>query len=85
MPRSNGSLSLFQSTPELRSAISGPPFYKLCDIFIYLEPACHDEQNGSQSSVLRLRIAKLWQFKGCKVENNDEEDRVAFFKAGLWR
>ena len=30
-------------------------------------------------------IAKLWQFKGCEVEKIDPEDRIAFFKAGLWR
>ena len=84
MQQSNGSLSLFKLTPELRSATSGPPFYISRDIFIYLESACHDDQNGGQSFVLRPRIAKLWRFKGCKVENNGEENHIAFFKVDLW-
>ena len=68
--------------PDLRSAISSPPFSKPPNIFIYLELACHDKQNGGQSFVLHPRIAKLWQFKGRKVKNNHEEDHIAFFKAG---
>ena len=74
MPRSDLSLS----------ALSGPSVYISHDVFIYLELA-NDEQNGGQSFVLRPRIAKLWQFKGRKVENNGEEDRIALFMAGLWR
>ena len=53
-------------------------------MFIYLESA-NDEQNGGQSFVLRPRIAKLWQFKGRKVENNGEEDCIALFMADLSR
>ena len=75
-------LSLFQLMPKLRSAI---PFYESHDIFYTLELACHDKQNGGQKFALRTRIAELWRFKGCKVENNGKEDRIAFFKAGLWR
>ena len=30
------------------------------EIFIYLESACHDEQNDSQSFKIGARIAKLW-------------------------
>ena len=78
-------LSLFQSMPKLRSAISAPPFYESHDIFIHLELACHDKQNGCQRFALRPRIAELWRFKGCKVKNNGKENHIAFFKAGLWR
>ena len=60
--------------PNLLSVISGPPFFKSRDILI-----------GGQSFVLRSRIVELWLFKGHKVENNHKEDRIAFFKAGLWR
>ena len=31
-------------------------------LVIYLELACHDEQNRSQTFKIRARIAKLWQF-----------------------
>ena len=37
---------------------------------IYLELACHDEQNGSQSFKLQARITKLWRFKARKVEKS---------------
>ena len=54
-------------------------------IFIYLKSSCHDEQSGGQVFVLHSRIAKLWQFKGRKVESNHEKDHIAFLKAGLWQ
>ena len=54
-------------------------------MFIYLESACHDEQNGGQSFVLCPRITELWRFRGCKVKNNHEEDSITFFKADLWQ
>ena len=50
--------------PDLHSAITGPPFFKSHDIFIYLESAYHDEQNDGQSFVLHPRIAELQEFKG---------------------
>ena len=34
--------------------------YHVMFIYIYLESACHDEQNGGQSFNLRARIAELW-------------------------
>ena len=37
-------------------------------IFIYLELACLEEQNGCQSFNLQARIAELWRFKSRKVE-----------------
>ena len=52
---------------HLHSAITGPLFFKSYDIFIYLESACHDdEQNGSQSFVLCPRIAELQETMGTK-------------------
>ena len=51
----HGSLSLFQLMSKHRSAISGPPFYKSRDIFMYLELACHAKQ---KSFVLHPRIAE---------------------------
>ena len=54
-------------------------------IFLYLESACHDEQNGSQTFKIGARIAKLWRFKARKVEKLLEEDRLAIFKPSLWR
>ena len=55
--------------PDLYSAIiiSGAPYFKSSDIYIYLKSTCHDEQNGGQSFVLHPRIAKLWEFKGRKI------------------
>ena len=53
-------------------------------IFLYLESACHDEQNGSQTFKIGARIAKLWRFKARKVEKLQEEDRLAIFKPSLW-
>ena len=35
---------------------------------MYLESACHNEQNGNQKFVLRPGIAAPWQLKVCKVE-----------------
>ena len=60
-------------------------YYISRDIYIYLESACHDEQNGGQSFNLRARIAELWQFKARKLEKGEEDDRLAIFKPGLWR
>ena len=34
---------------------------------------------------LRARITELWRFKAHKVENNDKEDNLSFFKPGLWQ
>ena len=65
--------------------ITAPPFSRSCDIFIYLELACHDEQNSSQTFKIGTRITELWQFKAQKVEKLKEEDRLAIFKPGLWR
>ena len=42
--------------PNLCSAINGPPFFKLYDIFEYLKSACHDKQNGGQSLTPELKI-----------------------------
>ena len=53
-------------------------------LHIYLKSACHDEQNGSQSFNLRARIAESWRFKARKLEKDEEEDRLAIFKPGLW-
>ena len=53
--------------------------------YIYLELACHDEQNGCQIFVLCPRITKLWQFIACKVEKDDKEGHFSFFNAGLWQ
>ena len=44
------------------------PFICLDDIYIYLESACHDEQNSRQSFILHSRIVELWQFTVRKVE-----------------
>ena len=68
--------------PNLRSAISGLPYFKslTSDIYIYLKSTCHDKQNDGHSFVLRPRIAELWQLKG---HNIYKEDRITFFKAGL--
>ena len=63
--------------------ITAPPFSQSRDIFIYLELACHDKQNDSQTFKIGARIAELWQFKARKVEKLQEEDRFAFFKLGL--
>ena len=54
-------------------------------IFLYLESACHDEQNGGQTFTIGASIAELWRFKAGKVEKLQEEDRLAIFKPGLWR
>ena len=63
----------------------GSHFCLLCDIYIYLESACIDEQNSGQRFNLRARIAKLWQFKPQKVEKLHEDDCLAIFKPGLWQ
>jgi len=47
--------------------------------------ACHDEQNGCQSFNLLARITELWQFKARKLEKDEEDNRLAIFKPGLWR
>ena len=47
---------------------------------IFTESACHDEQNSSQTFILQARITELWQLKAHKVENNDKEDGLLFFK-----
>ena len=54
-------------------------------IYIYLKLACHDEQNGGQSFNLRARIAELWRFKSQKLEKDEEDNRLAIFKPGLWQ
>ena len=56
------------------------PFCQSRDIYIYLELACHDAQNGSQSFNIRAKIAKLWQFKAQKVYKLEEDNRLAIFK-----
>ena len=52
------------------------------DLVTYLESACHDEQNNSQSFNIQARIAELWQFKAQKVYKIKENDRLAVFKPG---
>ena len=37
-------------------------FLLLHNIYIYLELACHDKQNGGQQIVLQQSLAKIWQF-----------------------
>ena len=59
------------------TAISQPRY-----IFIFLESACHDKQNGDQIFKIGARIAELWQFKARKLQ---EEDHLAIFKPGLWQ
>ena len=69
------------------SSKTGWLFCLSSDIYIYicLESACHDEQNGDQSFILRARIAELRRFKVHKVENNDEDNDLSFLEAGLWQ
>ena len=31
------------------------------------------------------RIAELWRFKACKMENNNKEGGLLFFKLDLWQ
>ena len=50
----------------------------------YLELACYDEQNGSQTFKIGARITKLWQFKAWKMKKLQQEDRLAIFNPGLW-
>ena len=57
----------------------------LQDIFVYLESACHDEQNGGQSFKIGARIAELWRFKARKMKKLQEEDCLTIFKPGLWQ
>ena len=52
---------------------------------MYLESACHNEQNGGQSFKTEVRIAELWRFTARKVKKLQGEDRLAIFKPGLWR
>ena len=52
---------------------------------IYLEFACHNEQNGGQSFNLQARIAELWRFITRKLEKDEENDCLAIFKPGLWQ
>ena len=59
--------------------VIAPPFSRSRDIFIYLELACHDEQNDGQTFTIGASIAELWQFKARKVEKLQEEDRLAIF------
>ena len=54
-------------------------------LYIYLELACHDEQNGSLSFNLQARISELWRFKAWKLGKDEEDDRLVVFKPGLWR
>ena len=77
--RSDGSFSLVQSTSIFRRLITAPSFSGSRDIFIYLELACHDEQNGSQTFKIGARIVELWRFKSRKVEKLQEEDHLAIF------
>ena len=77
-PRSNGSFSLF-----FHQLITAPPFSQSHDIFIYLELACYNEQNGGQIFKIRARIAKLWRFEARKVEKL--QGHLAIFKPGLWQ
>ena len=50
---------------------------------MYLELACHDEQNGGQRFALRPRITELWELKGQKVESINEENCLSFFKVAV--
>ena len=61
-----------------------PQIYLSCDLHSYLGSAYHDKQNGSQRFILRAKIAELWWFKASKVENDDKENKLLFFKPGLW-
>ena len=47
-------------------------------LYIYLELALRDQQNGGQSFNLRARIVKLWRFKARKVDKIKEDDCLAF-------
>ena len=51
---------------------------------MFLELACHDEQNDGQTFKLQARIAELWRFKVRKVKKL-QEDRLAIFESGLWQ
>ena len=64
---------------HLPSVYIAPPFL---NHVIFLESACHDEQNGDQIFKIGARIAELWQFKARKLQ---EEDHLAIFKPGLWQ
>ena len=50
------------------SAQNSTAIFWLCNIYIFLKLACHDEQNGGQTFELPARIAELWQFKVRKVK-----------------
>ena len=52
---------------------------------MYLELACHDEQNGGQSFKIRARIPKLWRFKAPKRKKFLKENCLAILKPGLWQ
>ena len=45
---------------SLCSTITSPLCVLSHNIYIYLELACHAEQDGDQRFILRPRIAKLW-------------------------
>ena len=61
------------------------PFSRSRDVFIYLELAYHDEQNGGQNFKIGARIAELWQFKARKVKKTSRRNCLAIFKPGLRR
>ena len=58
----------------LCSTITGPTCFQSYNIYIF-----GVEQTGGQRFVLHPRIAELWQLKGHKVENVDEDDCLSFF------
>ena len=60
-----------------------PQIYLSCDLHSYLGSAYYDKHNGGQRFILRASTAELWWFKASKVENNDKENRLLFFKPGL--
>ena len=55
----------------------GRSFCLSCDVYIYLELACHGEQNGAQSFNLQARIAELWRLKPRKVTKKIVQQSVS--------